>query len=121
MIHEAAPLAVYRCAHAATPIMPYHNDVLHLQHIDCELEHRQVVGILRRCEVGNVSVNEDLPGVNVHDLSGRHAAIGASNPKVPRRLLAFEPPKKASIVRNHPCRPGTVVRFQVIQHGALKW
>src|SRR5229473_4131149 len=119
MVHEAAALAVYGRANAATPIVSDHDDVLHLQYVDCELEHGQVIGILRRREVGDVSVHEDLAGIDVHNLIGRHPAIGTSDPQVLGRLLAFEPVEKAGVTRNHPCRPGAVVCFQVVQHDAL--
>src|SRR5262245_56374083 len=86
MIHEPASLAIYCRAHSAASIVPYHDDVLHLQYLDRELEHRQVVGILWRCEVGDVSVDEDFARIEIHNLSCWYPAVGASNPQVFWRL-----------------------------------
>src|SRR5215470_3616631 len=119
MVYETASLAVHCRTHSATPVVPHHNDVLHLQYVDCELQHRQIIGILWRCEVGDVSVDENLAGIEVHNLGGRYPAIRASDPQVLWCLLAFEPPEKLSVSGNHPCRPSAVVCFQVIKHEAL--
>src|SRR5579884_2927850 len=117
MVYKAAPLAVHRGAYAAASVMAHHNDVLDLQNVNRELQHGQVVGILRRCKVGDVAVNEDLAGVEVDDLCGRHPAVGAPDPQVLRRLLAFEPREEVWVAGQHACGPSAVVCFQVIQHG----
>ena len=119
MIHQTASLAVHCCAHPATPVVSHHDDVLHFQYIDGKLKHGQVIGILRRCEVGDVSVDKNLARVEIYYLSGRHSTIRTPDPQVFRRLLAFEALEKVGVARNHPRRPGAVVRFQMIQYGAL--
>jgi hypothetical protein len=40
-------------------------------------------------------VHEELAGVEVDDLVGRHPAVGTANPQVLRRLLAFDRLKKS--------------------------
>ena len=94
MVDEAAPLAVDCRAHAAAAVMPHHHDMLHLEDIDSELKHRQVVRILRRGQVGDVAVHEEFAGIEVDDLVGGYPAVGAADPQILRRLLAFSRLKK---------------------------
>ena len=35
---------------------------LDLDHVDSELQHREIVGVLRRREIGDVAMNESSPG-----------------------------------------------------------
>jgi hypothetical protein len=46
VIHQSTALTVYRRADTSATVMPHHHDVLHLEHIDRELEDGQIVGIL---------------------------------------------------------------------------
>ena len=116
VIDETASLPVDGRAHPAAAVVPDDHDVLHLDHIDGELQHRQVVGVLRRCEVGDVAMDEQLTGVEIDDLVGRHATVGTPDPQVFRRLLTFETAEKIRISRNLALRPRAVLRLQVIQH-----
>ncbi len=102
---ETASLAVDCSARSATPIVPHNNDALYVQDADCELQHGQVIGMLRRCEVGDVAVDKDPPGVHVHNPMGRRSAIGASDPEVLRRLQAFD-----SLLSTAAYTDGTFVR-----------
>jgi hypothetical protein len=88
MVDESAPLAVHRRADAAT-IMPHH-DVLHLDHIDRELQHGG--------EIGDIAVHEQFARIEIDDLIGGHAAVGAADPEVFRRLLAHQPLEEAASV-----------------------
>ena len=97
--------------------MPDHQDVLHLQYVDRELQHGEVVGVLRRSEIGDVSVNEELTGIEADDLVGGHPAIGAADPQILRRLLALEPLEEVRVGGDLSLRPDAVVFLQVIQHG----
>jgi hypothetical protein len=56
------------------------HDVLYLQHVDGELQHREVISVLRWSEVGDISMYEELARVEVYNFVGRHAAIGAADP-----------------------------------------
>ena len=51
MVHEPASLAVYCRDHSTASIVSHYDDVLHFQFVHGELEHRQVIGILRRREI----------------------------------------------------------------------
>src|SRR5476651_669415 len=97
MIYEATPFAVHRRAHSATSVMSNHDNVFHLQYIDCELEHREVIRILWWSEIGYVSVHEEIARIETDDLVGRHPAIGAANPKILRCLLTFESAEEVGI------------------------
>ncbi len=90
--------------------------MLDLEHVDGELQHRQVVGVLRRRQVGDVAVDEQLAGVEIDDLIGRHAAVGTADPQVFRGLLRFQPLEEAGVGRMHPFGPGAIVGLQMIEH-----
>ena len=117
MIHQAAPLAVHGGTHPAAAVMPDHEDMLHPQHIDGELQDREVVGVLGRGEIGDIAVDEELARIEVHDLIGGHPAVGAADPEIFRRLLALEPAEEAGLGGNPAFGPGAVVGYQVIEHG----
>src|SRR5262245_3330056 len=117
VVHETASLTVDRRTHAAAAVMADHQDMLHLEYVHRELQDREVVGVLRRSEIGDVPVHEELARTQANDLVGGNAAVGAADPQVFRRLQAFEPRKEVGIGRDHALRPGPVVCLQVIQHG----
>ena len=89
---------------------------LHLEHVDGELQHRQVVGVLRRGEIGDVAVDEQLAGIEIDDLVGRHAAVGAADPQIFRRLLARQPAEEIGVAGDLAGGPGAVVVFEVVEH-----
>ena len=117
MIYEPAPLSVHGRADAAATIMSDHEDVLHLQHIDGELQYREIVRILRWREIGDVPVHEHLAGVETDDLIRRHAAVGATDPQVLGGLLAHEPLEETRVCGDLSRRPSAVVGFQIFKHG----
>ena len=90
MVNETTTSAVDGGADAAAAIMSDHHNMLHFEYVDGKLEHRQIVGILRRGEIGHIAVYEQLAGVEANNRSGRHTAIGAADPEIARRLLVFE-------------------------------
>src|SRR5438477_306448 len=102
MIHKTSSLAVYGRAHAAAPVVSHHYDVLHLQHIDCELQDGEVVGILRRSKVADVSVHEQFARVKSHNLVSGHPAIRTADPQILRRVLSFETPEEVTVEQDHP-------------------
>src|SRR5437763_7121490 len=103
MIHQAAALTVHGGTDPATAVMSDDDDVLHLEHVDCELKDRQVIGVLRRGEIRDVAVDEQLPRTEIDDGIGRHAAVRAPDPQILRRLLRREPAKELRSVRSPPC------------------
>ena len=105
VVDEAAALAVDRRGDAAAAVMADDHDVLDLQHVDGELQDREVVGVLRRGEVGDVAVHEQLAGIEPDDFVGRHAAVGAADPEIFGRLLAFQAAEEAGVGRRPCARP----------------
>src|SRR5581483_4632838 len=90
MIDEAAPFSIHSRCNTATAIVPNHEDVLDFQHFHGKLQHRQIVCILRRREIGDIPVHEELARFEVYDLVRRHTAVRTANPQVLWRLLTFE-------------------------------
>ena len=80
--------AAMRRPHAAAAVVAADDDVLDLQHVDGVLQHRQAVQVGVHDDVGDVAVDEQLARQQADDLVGRHAAVGAADPQVARRLLA---------------------------------
>ena len=115
VVHKPAALAVHGGADTPTAVMSDDHDVLHLQHVDSELKDREIIGVLRRGEVRDVAMDEQLARIKTHDGIGRHAAVGAADPQILRRLLCFEPPEEVRVLRQHPRCPGAVLFFQIIQ------
>src|SRR6202022_1781792 len=89
MVNETTTSAVDGGADAAAAIMSDHHNMLHFEHVHGELEHRQIVGILRRSEIGHTAVYEQLAGVEANNRIRRHATIGAADPEILRCLLAL--------------------------------
>jgi hypothetical protein len=72
--------------------------MLHFEYVDGKLKNRQIVGILRRSEIGHIAVYEQLAGVEANNRIRRHAAIRAADPEISRRLLAFEATEEVGIL-----------------------
>ena len=119
VVHKAASLAVHGCGDATTSIVTDDHDVLDLDHVHRELQHGQVVCVLRRRQIGDVAVNKQFPGIEIDNFVGRNPAVGATDPQVFRGLLAFKAFEETRIRRNLAGGPGTVVRFQMIEHEPL--
>jgi hypothetical protein len=63
------------------------DDVAHLDDVGRELDHREAVEVRVDDDVGDVAVDEQLARLEVDELVGRDAAVGAADPQVLRRLL----------------------------------
>ena len=71
-----------RGAHAAAAVVAADDDVLDLQHVDGELDHREAVEVGVHDDVGDVAVHEQLARQQADDLVRGHAAVGAADPQV---------------------------------------
>jgi hypothetical protein len=85
-VGESDALVVERGVHTAAAVMADDHDVLDLEHIDGELDHREAVEVGVHHDVGDIAMDEDLARQQADDLVGRHARIGAADPQVFRRL-----------------------------------
>jgi len=63
-------------------------------------------------EIRYVSVDKEFARVEAHNLVGRHSAVGAADPQILRRLLAFESPEKVGVGRNHPFHQARLFAFK---------
>ncbi len=115
MVNQPEPLPADGGADAAAAVMADHEDVPHLDDVDGELQHREIIGVLRRRQVGDVAVDEHLARVQPDDLVGRHPAVRAADPEVFRRLLPQQPLEEIGIVGEPARRPVAVARLEVGQ------
>jgi hypothetical protein len=62
-------------------------------------------------------MDEQLAGIEPDDLVGGHAAVGAADPQILRRLLALEPHEEARVAGDLALRPGAIIGLEMIEHG----
>ena len=65
--------------HSSAVVVAADDDVLDAQVSHGVVDDRHDVQVDRRHEVGNVAVDEDLSGVEAHDLVGGHPAVAAAD------------------------------------------
>ena len=80
VIGKPDTLIKQRCAHTAAAVVANHHDVLHFQHVDGELNHREAVEIGMHHDVGDIAVNEHLTRHEADDFICRHTTIGTADP-----------------------------------------
>jgi hypothetical protein len=115
MVNETTTPAVDGGADPTTVIMSNHHDMLHFEHVDSKLEHRQIVGVLRRSQIGHIPMDEQLAGIEINNRVRRDTAVGAADPKIARRLLPLEAAEEARVLRYHPRCPGAIALLQPIR------
>src|SRR5687768_4567938 len=115
IVHEAVALLHQRCANGAAPIVPANDDVLDLEDVDGELHHGEAVQVGMHDHVADVAVDEKLSWKKAYDLVGRHPAIRASDPKIPRRLLPRQLVEEARVRAQNAFGPSAVVAEKLMQ------
>ncbi len=97
------------------------DDVLDLEDIDRELQHRQAVDVGVADHVGDVAVDEQLAGDAAHDLVGRQPAVGAADPQQLGPLHGLEPREELGVARGGGGGPAPVGGEAVVEeaHPAL--
>jgi len=118
VIDQTAALAIDSGLYSAAAVMGDNQDMFDLQDVDGELKHAEVVCILRRGQVVDIAVHEQLARIKIDDLISRDAAVRTADPQVLGRLLRLHALEEAGVGRSLPLRPGAVVRFQVVEHDA---
>jgi len=89
---------VFHCRlDATTTVVAANDDVLDLEYFHRELDYRKAIQVRVNYNVGNVSVNENFAWLEIDDLIGRNAAVGAADPQVLGGLLLGELGKKARV------------------------
>src|ERR1700719_3203880 len=111
MIDETPALAVHCGGHAPAAVVAADEHVLYPEHVDGELQHRQIVRILRRGEVGDIAMDKQLAGVQAHYLIRRYPTVGAADPQIVWRLLTLESFEEAGVGGDLALGPGAVVLF----------
>lgn len=101
--------------HATAAIMAAHDHMLYAQHIDGVLQYREAVKIRVHHEIGDIAVDENLAGRQPDDLIRRHAAIGATDPQIPRCLLRGKASEEIRIGTKRGLRPAPVIRKEMFQ------
>ena len=113
VVDEAERLALPRGADAAAPVVADDDHVLDVQHVDGVLQDRQAVQVGVHDDVGDVPVDEQLAGQQVHDLVGRHAAVRAADPQVARALLGGQALEEVGLLGLDAFGPQPVVLDEV--------
>src|SRR5262249_19110456 len=79
------------------------------------LDRGQAVQVRVNDDVGNIAMDEHLPGQQADDLVRRHTAIGAADPEVARDLLANQAFEELGVLPYHLGGPCPILREQVTQ------
>jgi len=93
------------------------DDVLDPEHLHGILQHRETIQIGMDHDVGDVPVDEQLPGEQPDDLVGGNPAVRAADPEVPGRLLSRQAVEEAGIPALDPLGPQAVVGQEIGQTG----
>ena len=99
----------------AAAVMTANDDMLDLQNLYRVLQHGVNVGVERRHKIGDVAMHEELSRSKADNLVGRHAAIGAADPKIFRRLRLAQTLEILRVFELDFFRPGAVVFKKVRQ------
>ena len=85
------------------------------------LQHGLNIGIQRRCEIGDISVDEKLAWAQSDNLVCRHPAIGTTYPEILRRLGPAQAFKILGIFKLSLFSPSPVIfkKFRQELHTAL--
>lgn len=115
IVNETQTLAAQRCSDTTASVMAADNDVLHLKNVNGKLNDRETVEIGVHHHIGNIAMHEKLSLQQTDDFICRNTAVGATDPKKLRRLLARQFLKKVRVLRANSLRPGAIVFEKVIQ------
>ena len=114
VVGQADPTVFEGRDDAAALRMADDDDVAHLQHVGSELDHRQAVEVGMGDDVGDVAMHEELARLEVDELVGWHAAVGAADPQVARRLLGQQACEEAWPLGHRLRGPGAVLVEQLL-------
>jgi hypothetical protein len=109
VVDDPDPRVVEGRGDAAALGVAHDDDVLDLERVDRELDHRQRVEVRVRNHVGDVAVHEHVARQQPDELVGRHPAVGAADPQVLRRLLVEQAREEARAAAFHALGPADVL------------
>lgn len=78
VVNDTKLLLGQRGRNTSTAVMTTDDDMAHLEHIDCILQNGQQVHVCVCDHVGNVTMDENLAGIQVDNLVGGNTRIGAT-------------------------------------------
>lgn len=87
VVDQAKAKILHRRIDAATAVVAADDHVADFQYIDGKLQDRQTIKVGVDDYVGDVAMDEQVPGRKADELRRGHAAVGTANPKMARRLL----------------------------------
>ena len=117
VVAQADAIAAQGRADAAATVVAADDDVAHAQDVDRELHDRQAIEIGVHNQVGDIAVDEQFAGQQSDDVIGGHAAVGAADPQVARRLLRGELAEELRILPANALGPAPVVVEQFAEFG----
>jgi hypothetical protein len=80
-----------------------------------EFQHREEVHVARMHDIGDVAMDENIPGIEVQHVVGGDAAVGTAEPEITRRLLLRHADEECRIFLRLTLRPAHVAVQQVSQ------
>lgn len=110
-----APLGCKGALDNAAPVVTAHDDVFDAQIVDGELQYGKNIHVTGVHDVRNVAMDEHLAWVEAQHVVCGHAAIGATDPELARRLLLGHPTEEVRIVLPLSRGPGNILIQQVVQ------
>ena len=87
VVGQPHPLPAKSSLNTPAAIMTTDDDVLHLEHVDGELHHREAVEIRVNDHIGHIAVDEKLPRGKAHQFLRRNATVSATDPEILRLVL----------------------------------
>ena len=81
IIDESARSLANGRSHTTTTVMTANNHMLNFEDIDRILNDRHAVRVRFDHKIGEVAVNEKLPGPQAYDFIRRYATVGTSDPQ----------------------------------------
>jgi len=122
VVDEPHPRIIKRRAHPAAPVVPADDHVLHLEHVDRVLQHRQTVEVGVDHDVGDVAMDEQLARTQVDNLIRRHATVGTADPQILRRLLREQFGEERRVFGGDASGPAPVVlKERRERHAVTSW
>ena len=109
VVDQPQTVAPQRGHHPAAAVMAANDDVPDLEHVHGELHDAEAVQVGMHHKIGHVAVYEEFAWRKIDDLVGRHAAVGAADPKKIRPLLPGKLAEEMGIPLDDLLGPGAVI------------
>jgi hypothetical protein len=74
-IHQAILVVRQRRQDTTAAVVPTHNHVLHFEHFDGVLQHREAIDVRVRDDIGDIAMDKDLARLQGDDLVCWHARV----------------------------------------------